>query len=217
MSLAESTGRRIAATPRADLLPREMLERAAVRATRRIVVLLILLALVLVGAGLVGATLLRAQSQAALAAAQQHTTELQAQQAEFVEIRALQRTSREAAALVAIPLADRLDWREIIGTAIDALPASAFVTSADFAADSPTAPVEQSTGPFTASRIGVIELVLHATRLEELNAWLDRMRADPAFSEVSMRTVELVEGWAATATLSIAPELTAVPLEGVES
>src|SRR5690606_25091081 len=53
----------VGATPRADLLPRELLQRAAVRATRRIVVLLILLAVVLVGAGYVATTLLRAESR----------------------------------------------------------------------------------------------------------------------------------------------------------
>jgi len=213
MSATPPDGRLVAATPRADLLPKEILRQAAVRATRRIVVLLVLLALVIVGAGLVGASLLRSQSQAALAAAQQRTTELQAQQAEFVEIRALQRVSRQSAEVAAVPLAYRVDWEALIGSAVAALPASAFVTSAEFAADSPTAAVEQTTGPFAAPRIGYLEIQLYATQLEELNAWLDKMRADPAHSEVSMLTVELLEGWSSTATLSISPDLTAVPLE----
>src|SRR5690606_13503345 len=112
------------------------------RATRRIVVLLILLAVVLVGAGYVATTLLRAESRAELAAAQDRTAALQTQQAEFAELRGMQRLSREGAELAAVPLADRVDWPDLLGTAVDALPASALLTSATFAADSPLTAVE---------------------------------------------------------------------------
>lgn len=132
-------------------------------------------------------------------------------------MRVLQRASRQAEELAAIPLADQIDWEDIIGTAVDALPASAFVAAVTFAADTPTSAVAQLTEPFTAPRIGVIELNLQATSLDELTDWLDRMRRDPAFSDVSMYTVEVVEGWTAMATLSLAPSLTAVsPEEAAE-
>jgi len=197
--------------PRADLLPRELLERAAVRATRRVVVLLVLLALVVVAGGFALASLARTSSQATLTAAQQRTVELQSRQAEFAEIRQLQRTARETAALAALPEADRIDWPAVIGVALDALPASAIVGTLTFAADSPTSAVEQDSGPYTWPRIGVLELGLHATELETLNAWLDRMRADEAFSQVRMLTVEGPDGWDATATLSLSPALTSPP------
>ena len=212
-----SAGRLVEGPPRADLLPREILEQAAVRTTRRLVLLLVLLAIAVVVAGYGGASLVRAGSQAELSAAQQRTAELQASQAEFVEVRQLQRTARETSALVAVPEADRLDWAELIEIAVDALPASAIVGTVTFVADTPTSAVEQDAGPFTSPRIGMLELGIHATELETLNAWLDRMRADPAFSQVRMLSVEGPEGWDATATLSLSPALTSPPAEEAAS
>ena len=209
MSAPELERRLVGAVPRVDLMPKEVRQRIALRMTRRIVILLVALALAVVIAGIAWAIILRGDARSALEAAREQTTQLQVQQAQFADLRAQQRLARESAELAAIPLADRLDWPDLVAVAIDALPASALVDAVSLVADSPISAVEQPAGPFTAPRIGMIELALQANDLAVLTDWLDDMRARAEFSEVSMLTVQVVEGWTATATLSLAPELTA--------
>lgn len=190
---------------RADLLPREIRSRAESRASRRLAVLLVILAIALVGAGyaLVWASSLDAESR--LVAAQSRTAQLSQQQAEFQSVRDLQGRVRVASAAARVGSSTAVEWAELVGHITGPLPADASITSLSITMRSPLVSVPPASGPLAAPRIGQIQLAATGSDLGGVLAWLGALKADPRFSAVDVASATGPQGWAVSLTLSVAP------------
>ena len=107
---ASTPGLVLSGDPRAQLLPPSVKEREKNRAARRLMGLLVVLAVVIAGASTGAGILLVSQAEARLADAQQRTLDLLAQQAEYAEgarVAGLVVATEQARTMVT---ANEIDW-----------------------------------------------------------------------------------------------------------
>jgi len=205
--------RYVGAVARVDLLPKEVRDHAAARATRRLMLLLVVLAIVVVAAGFAAVQLLVASSAGDLAAANAETKQLTTQQATYQRVRALQAADAEADAMHRVTTATQIDWDALLTEALAPLPASASVGSISVDSQSPLTAPNQTQNPFGQAAIGTMQLQLTAANIDDLTGWLATMRADAMFSSVTALQAQNSgdQSWQMNATLYIAPSVTALP------
>jgi hypothetical protein len=196
---------------RADLLPKEVRDRAAMRGGRRLAVLLIILAAVVVGAGYAFVSTLAVSAELQLAAAQAKTIELNQQQGEYQTVRDLQGEVAIAGSVERVGTATAVGWLDLVNHLVTALPEGADFTALTISVDSPLAAVPVLATPLAAPRIGAIQLTAVGPDLVALTVWLDGLRADPLFSAIDVSEAVDAEGWRVTVAASVSPSLTALP------
>lgn len=214
MSEAMAAGggpRYVGAVARVDLLPKEIRTQAAVRATRRIVFLLVILAIVVVGAGYGAVQLLAANSAASLASANAQTQALLAKQGEYARVRDLESANDEADALDRVTTATQLDWDALLDEALAPLPGGTVVKGIQLDSQSPIDPLSQTTSPFGFSAVGSMSISLTSPNIDELTSWLATTRANPTFSFITALQTQNSSGWEMTATVYVSPSVTALP------
>jgi len=150
---AEVTG----AVPRVDLLPPEVHERRRTASVRSTILLLALLAVVIVGGGFTFASLLVMQSSATLAAEQERTLDLLAQQGEYIEVRQVQGRVTASEAAMRIGLSTEVDWTGVIRQVLAAQPPGMVLQNVDIVSVTPTTPFPQPTVPLQNPRIASMD------------------------------------------------------------
>ena len=158
MSAGPVPGLTLAGEPRVQLLPPSVKEREKNRAARRMMGLLIVLAVVVAGAGTGGAFVLTTQTEARLAEAQARTLDILAQQSQYSE-------GAQAAAQVAATesarqtvTANEIDWLQLSIDVLAYLPCDCTTAGISFTAPAPWEPVLVPEGPLRPARVATMTL-----------------------------------------------------------
>jgi len=117
--------------PSVQLLPPSVRDRAATRSRMRTGVLFIILGFIVAAALVAAGTLRSAQAAQSLADANNHTTELIAQQAQYADAVALDRLITQAEQLQLSATEFEVDWGPLVKRLIAKLPAGAEILSID--------------------------------------------------------------------------------------
>lgn len=202
---------------RADLLPKEVRDRVATRAARRLAVLVIVLAIALVGAGYALAYTSTLSSQAQLATAQSRTTELTAQEAEFQPVREVQQVVAAGSSAMRVATGTAIDWAGLMAHITAPKPGDVQLGAVAVTMQSPISSVAPVGTPLSSPRIGQIQFTGKGPDLAAIANWIDSLKADPTFSGVSASTASDTGGWIVTLTVSVSPVLTAPPAADEEA
>lgn len=202
---------------RADLLPKEVRDRVATRAARRLAVLVIVLAIALVGAGYALAYTFTLSSQSQLAAAQSRTTELTAKESEFQSVRDVQHVVSVGSSALRVATGTAIEWAGLMAHVTAPKPGDLLLGAVAVTTQSPISSVAPLGTPLSLPRIGQIQLTGKGPDLAAIADWIDALKADPTFSGVTASTVVDTGGWIVTLTISVSPVLTAPPAADEEA
>lgn len=192
----------VAGEPRVQLLPPSVRLREKNRQTRRLLVLLVVLALVVVGGGMTWGYTRAIQSVFALAEAQNRTTELLAQQAEYADaarVAGLVATTKEAQLLLT---AGEIDWSGVMAGLKAYLPADTTFSGATLTAPAPWEPGLVPEGPLRAERVATITLTLSSLSYDQAALFVTAVQDDEAVADVRIMS-STQEGASYLTTISL--------------
>lgn len=179
----------IGGEPRVDLLPPIVKERQRGKVLRRNLGFAVVAVVVLVAAGTGVAFWQAAVSQAQLAAVQQRTTELLAEQAKFVEVRQVQDDVDLSMAARQVGASTEVDWKAYLEEIRDVLPSDVTIDTVDISAASPLVLFEQPDVPLQAARIATIMITMTSPGLPTVPDWLEDMKALPGYADGSPSSI----------------------------
>lgn len=158
MSAGSIPGLILAGDPRVQLLPPSVKEREKSRSARRMMGLLVVLAVVIAGAGTGGAFWLTTQTETRLAEAQARTLEILAQQAQYSE--GAQVAAQVAATETArqTVTANEVDWLQLSADVLAYLPCDCTTAGVSFTAPAPWEPALVPEGPLRPARVATMTL-----------------------------------------------------------
>jgi hypothetical protein len=171
----------IGGPPRADLLPLEIKAESKARSQRRFMFALVVLVAVVIAGGYVLAQAIAVGSAARLAAVNERTAVLLAEEGEYAEVRQVgdEVTTAEAARRVA--MATEIDWKAYLTQVTATLPAN--TTIAGFTATSATALMDltPSTAALSKPRVAELNLTATSSSLASIADWSDNLSSLPGY------------------------------------
>ncbi len=185
MSAADKANQRlvIGGVPRADLLPPEIKQDKAAARQRSNLVAGLILVVFLVGVGYAGSAFIAIGSNAALAAEQQRSAELLAEQGKYSEVRDLQAQLAAAQASLLVASAAEVDWSPFLSDYLATLPAGSTLQSLTVTPSSATG-TPASSPLYPAAMIEIIAVVETAS-IPDSAAWQSRIKTLPGFADWS--------------------------------
>ncbi|GAA4177726.1 hypothetical protein [Gryllotalpicola koreensis] len=168
--------------PIARLLPPEVVEAGKARATRNLMVLIILGVLVLAGVATGAAYLLAQRSQAELEAIQTQNTTVLAQQAQYAPVRSVQNQVKLAQAAQRVGAASEIDWSAYFAKVQGVMPAGVSITAISGETASPTAAIAQDSAPLSPSRAATVTLAIDAPNELTIADALDALQKLPGYT-----------------------------------
>ena len=178
----------VAGEPRVQLLPPSVRLREKNRETRRLLVLLIVLALAVVGGGMTWGYARSFQAAIALSEAQDRTAELLAQQAEYADaarMAGLVAVTEEAQRMLT---AGEVDWAAVMADLKSYAPAEAQFTGATLTAPAPWEPDLVPEGPLRAQRVATVELMISSASYANAAAFVAAVRLNPVVADVTIKS-----------------------------
>ena len=178
----------VAGEPRVQLLPPSVRLREKNRETRRLLVLLIVLALDDVGGGMTWGYARSIQAAIALSQAQDRTAQLLVQQAEYAD------AARMAGLVAATEEAQRMltagevDWAAVMADLKSYAPAEAQFTGAILTAPAPWEPALVPEGPLRAPRVATVELTISSASYANAATFVAAVRLNPVVADVTIKS-----------------------------
>jgi hypothetical protein len=209
VSVARSRATLVGTSPRVSLIPPEITERHKQRGVQRGMRLGVFGVLVVVLAGIAGCWYLATMSQLALVEAQNETTTLLAQQAEFAETQNSLNAVALGEAALAVGGSTEIDWQDYLGLVQGSLPAGVTLDTFNVDASTVTENYPQSDVPLQGARIATLQFSAISPGIPEIPSWLDALRKLPGFVDAVPGSViqREVGDYIATITMHIDAEV----------
>lgn len=188
--------------PRVDLLPPEVREERAARVIRRRLGLGVVAVFVLVVLGVGGASAFALQSQAQLAEAQVHTSELLSDQLKYVEVRAVQNQVDLVKAAQQVGASTEIDWKSYLEKVKATLPPTVSIDTISVDTASPMSAFAQSTAPLQGARVATISFTATSASLPDVPTWLTALESLPGYADALPSSVT-VDPTSGVSTVSI--------------
>jgi len=182
----------LGAVPRASLLPPELKEEEKAKGVRRRLVAVIILVIVVVVGGYAFSAIGAEVAQQRLAAANNRTTELLAEQGEYIEVRQLADQVKASEDARTLAMSTDVDWAGFVGL-IDAslLAVGASVQSIDTTASTPFSQFGAATDILEGERVAEIKFVGASPSLPVVSAWLRSLEGLPGYVDAKATGVKL--------------------------
>jgi Tfp pilus assembly protein PilN len=178
-------------SPRVDLLPQALRIRQHQKRVRRWLRLGLAGVVALVALGTAGGMILSATAQGSLAAAQDETLDLLAQQAQYSDLKDVQERIALTEAAQSVGAGTEVDWSAYLGALRTTLPAGVTLTSVTVDSASPTKGYEQPTVPLEGARIATLTFTALSPALPDVPTWIDALATLPAFVDAVPDSVTL--------------------------
>jgi len=190
---ASTPGLVLSGDPRAQLLPPSVKEREKNRAARRLMGLLVVLAVVIAGASTGAGILLVSQAEARLADAQQRTLDLLAQQAEYAEgarVAGLVVATEQARTMVT---ANEIDWLALTTSVLGYFPCDCVNSEITFTGPAAWEPSLLPEGPLRPERVATMTITLSSATYVDGALFVTGLRtmegvADAVITDTSLET-----------------------------
>jgi len=183
---AKSAARELAigGEPRVQLLPPFVRLKAKNAQTRRMLVLLVILAVAIVGGGLTYGTYRSLEATAALTVAQNETTTLIQQQAQYAEAGQLAGLVSATQETQKLMTKGEVDWKEVVDHLATYLPAGAVFQGLAATAPAPWEPALVPEGPLRAERVATLTLTIASVVYNAAAAFVAAVQDDEAVADV---------------------------------
>ncbi len=185
---------RIGGEPLADLLPPELrLERKAQKTRQRLWLGAGVLVLVmLLGTGL--AAVQAFSVKMTLAAEQQRSTALLAEQKKYISVRAVQEEAGMVVAAQHVGTSTEIDLQKYLNAVQATLPSGVLLTSVAIDSGSPFQSYIQASVPLQGARVATLSFTATSPTLPEVPAWLDSLTGLPGYTDASPGSVTRDDG-----------------------
>ena len=194
MSAATIPGLTLAGEPRVQLLPPSVKEREKSRAARRMMGLLVILAVVAAGAGTGFAFLLTTQAEARLAEAQILTLDILAQQGQYSQgAQVAGQVSATEAARQTVT-ANEVDWLALTTEVLSYLPCDCIAADIALSGPAPWEPALIPEGPLRPPRIATMTLDLVSPSYSSAADFLNAVRSMEGIADAVITTTKLDGG-----------------------
>lgn len=174
---------------RIELLPPEVAARAKARSTRRALVGVVVIAGLVTAGGYGYASVVAASSAASLAAAQEQTSALIAEQAKYAEVGQVEGELAAARAARVVGTATEIDWSAYIAAIQGTLPAGMTIESITTEGGTPTTSYAQASVPLQGPRVATVTFTAASPTVPDVSAWLDALRTVPGFVDAMPSTI----------------------------
>lgn len=176
--------------PRVNLLPPEVHAQVKQRATRRMLGLLVVLAVAAVAGGYVAVQLRAVVASAELVAAQQRTQDLLSEQAKYAEATKTSGMVKVALDARTLALSNEVLWSDLIDHIRGVLPADATLDSAKMTAHLPWEAEMATQGPLRAPRVATVEFVVKSASLLDTPSVVRALASIPGFADATPDRVD---------------------------
>jgi hypothetical protein len=193
----------VGGTPRVDLLPPEVRARYRSRAMRRGLAALVVAVAVLTAGGIAGATFLSFTAANALAAEQQTTQDLLAQQLEYIEVTQLKNESVAVEQARLVGASTEIMWPEYLAAVRATMPPGTDLKVLGVQASSPIAAIEQSSIPLQQPRVATIKLGVSAPDLATVANWVAALPSLTGYADATLNSIEPGEPGSVVANVTV--------------
>ena len=184
------------APPRVDLLPPEVRARIRGRSTRRLLTIVVVGVLLICVGSVVGAEFTAREAQATLAAEQQRTQNILAEQAKYSKVRTVKSEITLVQAAQRVGTATEIDWKKYIIDLGKTLPTGVSVSTVTVDSGSVTQAYEQPTVPLQGPRVATVTLAATSSTLAAVPEWLDALPQLPGYVDAMPGATTLANGTA---------------------
>ncbi|GAA4160377.1 hypothetical protein GCM10022286_16300 [Gryllotalpicola daejeonensis] len=194
----------IGAEPRVDLLPPEIKARRQTQQLQRKLLWAVLGVLVLVVLGVGGAWYASVSAQMQLAAEQQRTSSLAAEQLQFSKISTLESQTQLVQTAQRVAGATEIDWQGYLTKVQATLPAGVTIKTVKVDSETPLVAYAQPNTPLLGPRVATITFTATSDQLPDVPAWLDALSKLKGFADANPDTVNLTaQQYSATITMHV--------------
>lgn len=179
--------------PRVDLLPSEIRDVAKGARQRGYFTLAVIATLLLVVGVSVALSFRADEAERELVAAQDETTLLLGQQAQYSEVRTIASMVEMIAVAQQAAGFTEIQWTEFIGTVQSTLPGEVTIVEFDITSATPLRPISPSTDPLISARVATVIFTAESVDLPNVRQWLDSLTTVPGFTDATPGTVQLNE------------------------
>jgi hypothetical protein len=191
--------------PRADLLPPEFMQEAALRRQRRGLGSLAVLAIVVVALAYGYATFGAAASAQRYDAALAETDSLLSQQREYSDVSSMQTRIASIKAAQIVGAAPEINWKSYLELVRASLPVGTSMNTVGAKSVAPGAVGTASSSPLQGDSIATLDFVVDSKTLPDVSAWIDNLALLPGFADaVASSIVKLDDGgYTVTVTMHV--------------
>ncbi len=179
--------------PRVDLLPPEVLQGRAAKATRRRLGVGVVASVAVVALAAGGCFALSIQAQAELLTAQARTGDILAEQGKYIEVTKVQFHLDLATAAQQVGASTEVAWRDYLTQVQATLPASVVIDTVSIDSATPVALYAQSTAPLQGARMATVSFSAKSAVLPDVPTWLRSLATLPGFADALPGSVTLDE------------------------
>jgi len=198
VTAASIPGLTLAGEPRVQLLPPSVKEREKSRAARRMMGLLVILAVVVAGAGTGLAFWMTMQAEGRLVQAQALTLDILSQQAEYSEgAQVAGQVTATEQALTALT-ANEVDWQKLTGDVLAYLPCACVAADIALVGPAPWEPALIPEGPLRPARVAAMTIVLNSASYSSAADFLLAVRTMEGVADAVITDTKLDGGEYAT-------------------
>ncbi len=186
--------------PQVNLLPPEIKAARGLRATKRLLALVLLLVVVLCAGAWVVSFLDKGSAQDELTAAQEETARLQTEIQQYSEVPLVLGQLKNAQAARSMAMSTEVLWQPYIGAIAAVLPANVSFDSITLTQATPMAAGPGASSPLQEPSIGQLSFTARTTTIPDTAAWIDALNSVPG----------LGDAWVSSATITQDGETEAV-------
>lgn len=203
MSEKNRTGDRlvVGGEPHADLLPPEFAAEARLRAQRRGMVFLAIVAVALVAVGYVFATIQTGYVALRLDAANAETTSLLEQQQTYSEVGVINSQIATIKVAELVGTSTQIDWLDYLGRVATSLPAGTTIQTVSAGTAYPGAGATTSASPLGFTSIADIAFTAETTTLPNVSSWIENLALLPGFAGATAGSITRCECGVYTVTM----------------
>lgn len=207
MSAASTPGLTLAGEPRAQLLPPSVKLREKSRAARRRMVMLIVLAIAVVGVAVAWGYLRQAQAQQSLAATQQLTAEILAQQNQYAEAAQMATIVTQSEKAQEVVTSTEIQWAPLLVAIAAYVPEDAQLSGVAFQAPAPWEVPFAPEDPLREPRVAVVTLEFTGASYEPAARFVSAIPDIYGFADVKIDKTEYKDGvYTTTVKLTLAAD-----------
>jgi hypothetical protein len=177
--------------PRADLLPPELKIEATLRAQRRLLIGVVIVAVVAVAAVYAFVAIAATTSKIRLDSAHQQTETLLKEQQEYSDVRVLKDGVQTLKRAQILGASTEIDWTDYLGKVAALLPAGTKFGAIDAVTLRPGSAEEIQEGPLETPRIAQINFVSSTPTLPDVSQWIENLSVLPGYSSAAVTAITL--------------------------
>lgn len=207
MSAISAPGLALSGEPRAQLLPPSVKQRERSRALRRRMVMLVVLAIAVVGLAVAWGYLRQAQAQQSLAAAQQLTAEILAQQGQYADAAGVAAMVAQSEQAQQVVTSTEIQWAPLITAVAAYVPDDVQLSGIALQAPAPWEPPFAPEDPLREPRVAVLTLEFTGSGYEPAARFVSAIPDIYGFADVKIDRTEFKDGlYTTTVKLTLAAD-----------